>query len=139
MKMRRLIALAWLALASPAVASQGSGSMPSPGTVPGLRFSQLVPQGFAALISGNSGASAPATDCSGAAVKGQFWVDTSLTPNLLKHYDGASWIILGATDSTNQLWVPPVGGGVSTVTAATTTDICAAPTAVQNISGTTTI
>jgi hypothetical protein len=139
MKIRRLIALAWLVLASPAVASQGSGCMPSTGTVSGLSFSQLVTQGLAALISGNSGASAPTTDCSGAAVKGQFWVDTSLTPNLLKQYDGTSWIILGATDSSSHLWSPPVGGGVSTVTAATTTDICAAPTAVQNISGTTTI
>jgi hypothetical protein len=139
MKMRHLIAISWLALASPAVASQGSGCMPATGTVSGLSFSQLVTQGFAALISGNSGASAPATDCSGAAVKGQFWVDTSVTPNLLKQYNGASWIILGAIDSANNLWSPPVGGGVATVTAATTTDICAAPSAVQNISGTTTI
>jgi len=139
MKTRNLVALAWLTLASPAVASQGSGCLPTTGTVSGLSMTQYINQALAALISGNSGASAPSTDCSAAPVKGQFWVNTSITPNLLQQYDGNSWIVLGAIDSTNHLWSPPVGGGVASVTAAPMTDICAAPAAVQNITGTTTI
>ncbi|MCV0384902.1 MAG: hypothetical protein K5821_00490 [Nitrobacter sp.] len=126
-------------LLSPAVAAQGSGCMPTTGTVSGLTFAQDVNAAIAALISSNSGATAPATDCSAAAVKGQIWLDTSTTPNVLKQYDGTSWVSLGAIDAASHLWAPPVGGGAATVTAASTTDICASPVAVQTISGTTTI
>jgi hypothetical protein len=122
-----------------ALASQGSGCMPTTGTVSGLAFAQDVNAGIAALISQNSGASAPATDCTGVAIKGQLWLDTSVTPNLLKMYDGASWVVFGGVNATDHLWAPPVGGGMVTVTAATTTDICASPAAVQTVSGTTTI
>lgn len=141
MKSRNSIfaALTWLALASPAYATQGTGCMPTTGTVSGLTMAQNINAGIAALISSNSGASAPATDCSASAVKGQVWLDTSTTPNILKQYDGTSWIALGAMDASNHLWAPPVGGGTGAVTAASTTDICASPAAVQTISGTTTI
>jgi hypothetical protein len=113
--------------------------MPTTGTVSGLTFAQDVNAAIAALISSNSGASAPATDCSAAAVKGQSWLDTSVSPNLLKQYDGTSWIVIGAMDSSNHLWAPPVGGGMGAATAAATTDLCASPSAVQTITGTTTI
>jgi hypothetical protein len=126
-------------LRSPAVAAQGSGCMPTTGTVSGLTFAQDVNSAIAALISSNSGASAPATDCSAAAVKGQVWLDTSSTPNVLKQYDGTSWVVLGAVDATNHLWSPPVGGGLGALTAASTTDLCSSPPAVQTITGTTTI
>lgn len=140
MKIRTILAIAALfVLSSPAIAAQGSGCMPTTGTVSGLTFAQDINAGLAALISSNSGSSAPATDCSGAAVKGQFWVDTSVTPNLLKQYDGTAWIVLGAIDAANHLWSPPVGGGIASVTANSTTDICAAPAAVHNVSGSTPI
>ncbi|MGR4927261.1 hypothetical protein ACIPUD_10690 [Bradyrhizobium sp. CAR08] len=140
----RLIALAyagalWLAAATVAIAAQGSGCMPTTGIVSGLTFAQDVNAGLAALISSNSGNSAPATDCSAAPVKGQFWLDTSVTPSVLKQYDGTSWSTLGALDATNHLWAPPVGGGTAAVTAAATTDICAAPAAVQTVTGLATI
>jgi hypothetical protein len=141
----RLVALALagalsLGPISQAPAAQGTGCMPTTGTISGLTFAQDVNAGIAALISSNSGATAPATDCTAVAIKGQVWLDTSVTPNLLKQYDGSStWVVIGALDASNHLWAPPVGGGSATVTAASTTDICAAPSAVQNISGTTTI
>jgi hypothetical protein len=113
--------------------------MPTTGTVSGLTFAQDVNSANAAFISSNSGASAPTTDCSSAAVKGQLWLDTSVTPNVMRQYDGASWVALGALDASNHLWSPPIGGGAASVTAASTTDLCAAPAAVQNVSGTTTI
>ena len=140
----RLISLALagalsLGLMTAVPASQGSGCMPTTGTVSGLSFAQFVNQAFAALISSNSGASAPATDCSAATVKGQVWLDTSVTPNVEKRYDGNTWVTVGAIDAVNHLWSPPVGGGAASITAATTTDICAAPAAVQYITGTTPI
>lgn len=141
---KRMIALALagvlsLGLLSPAAAVQGSGCMPTTGTVSGLTFAQDVNAGIAALISSNSGASAPATDCSAVAIKGQVWLDTSTTPNLLKQYDGANWVVIGGLDSTNHLWAPPIGGGVTSVASATTVDLGASPTAAITITGTTTI
>lgn len=126
-------------LAPLSLASQGTGCMPTTGTVSGLTFAQYVNAALAALISSNSGASEPATDCSGAPVKGQMWLDTSSMPSVLRQYDGNSWVALGALDQANHLWAPPVGGGSATITAAATTDICAAPSALQTISGTTTV
>jgi hypothetical protein len=140
MKARQIIALLfwWLVLApSAALAAQGTGCMPTTGTVSGLTMAQDINSAIAALISSNSGASAPATDCTAASIKGQVWLDTSTTPNVLRQYDGASWVFLGALDSSNHLWAPPIGGGIATVTAASTTDIWANVAASVTISGTT--
>ena len=49
MKKRHLIALAWLALASPAIATQGTGCMPTTGTVSGLTMAQDINAAIAAL------------------------------------------------------------------------------------------
>jgi hypothetical protein len=137
--LRALVGLCLIFAPSAALAAQGTGCMPTTGTVSGLTMAQDMNAGIAALISSNSGASAPSTDCTAVPIKGQVWLDTSVTPNVLRQYDGASWVVLGALDSSNHLWPPPVGGGTATVTAASITDICAAPSAVQTISGTTTI
>jgi hypothetical protein len=140
MKARQIIALLfWGLVLAPgaALAAQGSGCMPTTGTVSGLTMAQDINSGIAALISSNSGASAPATDCTAASIKGQVWLDTSTTPNVLRQYDGASWVFLGALDSSNHLWVPPIGGGIATITAASTTDIWANVAASVTISGTT--
>jgi hypothetical protein len=32
-----------------------------------------------------------------------------------QQYDGTSWVFLGALDSSNHLWAPPVGGGAATI------------------------
>lgn len=122
---------------SPAKAAQGTGCMPTTGTVSGLTFAQDVNSAIAALISSNSGASAPTTDCTAASIKGQVWLDTSTTPNVLRQYDGTSWVFLGALDSSNHLWAPPIGGGTATISSASTTDIWANVAASVTISGTT--
>lgn len=141
--MRRLLALlsviAGLLGAPVAHAAQGSGCMPTTGTVSGLAFATAVNTGLAALISSNSGGSAPATDCSLVAVQGQVWLDTSTGTPAWKIYDGTSWLITGRMDLANHLWVPIVGGGTATVASATTTDLCSSPQASLTISGTTTI
>jgi hypothetical protein len=125
--------------ASAALASQGSGCMPTTGTVSGLTLVTDINAGIKALISSNSGSSAPATDCSGLSLAGQFWLDTSTTPYVLKNYDGTSWLTLGTMDNTNHVWTPPIGGGTNSVTAAGTTDLCSVPQGYVTISGNTTI
>lgn len=127
----------YLPLRSPAKAAQGSGCMPTTGTVSGLTFAQDVNTAIAALISSNSGGSAPSTDCTAVPIKGQVWLDTSTTPNVLRQYDGTSWVFLGALDSSNHLWAPPIGGGIATIASASTTDIWANVAASVTISGTT--
>ena len=141
---KRLISLALagafsLGLMTASPASQGSGCMPTTGTVSGLSFAQLINSAIAALISSNSGASAPATDCTVVSVKGQIWLDTSITPNILKQYDGTQWSVLGALDASNRLWAPPIGGGTATIASAATTDIWANPASSITINGASTV
>jgi hypothetical protein len=132
--------LATISVGYVAKAAQGTGCLPTTGTVSGLTFAQGVNAAIAALISGNSGASPPSTDCSAAPVKGQVWLDTSVTPNVMKQYDGTSWVLLGAVDASNHLWAPPVGGGAATIaSAAGVTDIWANSASSITISGTNTI
>lgn len=127
------------AMGGEASAAQGTGCLPTTGTVSGLTFAQKVNDANAAFISSNSGASAPTTDCSGAPVRGQVWLDTSVAPSVLRKYDGTNWVAIGAIDSVNHVWSPPVGGGAASITANTTTDICASPSAMQIVTGTTAI
>lgn len=135
----RLLVALGLALAGPALASQGSGCVPTSGTVSGVAFASAVNTALAALISSNSGASAPATDCSAVPIKGQFWLDTSTGTPAVRMYDGTTWPSFGALDLANHIWTPVVGGGVGAVASASTTDLCSVPQASLTITGTTTI
>jgi hypothetical protein len=118
-------------------AAQGSGCMPTTGTVSGLTFAQDINAAIAALISSNSGATPPATDCSGVAITGQLWLDQSTTPAHLRQYDGSVWLDLGALDAANHRWTPPVGGGTATIASASTVDLCSVPQDVVQVTGTT--
>lgn len=48
------------------------------------------------ILTTNSGATAPSY-----ALKGSLWLDNSVTPNIMKQYDGTDWIIIGELDETN--------------------------------------
>lgn len=139
--LNRLISLALagalsLGLNSAVLAAQGTGCMPTTGTVSGLTFAQDVNAAVAALISSNSGASAPLTDCTAVPIKGQVWLDTSVTPNALRQYDGTSWVFLAALDSSNHLWAPQVGGGAATIASSSgVTDIWANVASSITVSG----
>lgn len=123
-----------------AFASQGSACLPTSGVVSGLTIVQDWNAAGAAFISMNSAATAPATDCTGVAVKGQWWLDTSTTPNHVRLYDATNWLDMGAVDSASHVWTPPVGGGtLPTITSNTTTDLGSVAQAVVYVSGTTTI
>lgn len=119
--------------------SQGSTVMPTTGTVSGLTFSGDINAGMAALLSMNSGNSAPANGAGAAPVTGELWLDTSTTPNGIKIYDGMSWNVIGYMDVSGHVWEPPVGGGTDTLASAGTADLWSKRTAYVSVTGTTTI
>jgi len=65
---------------------------------------------WAAIISKFSGTVAPTLGpgVAGAVVEGQWWLDTSITPNVLRVFDGASWAALLTIDPTNHVSYPPL-------------------------------
>jgi hypothetical protein len=67
-------------------------------------------------------------------------IDTSLSPPVLKVYLGIAWAPVGAMDSVNGIWTPPIGGGnPTTLVAAGTTNLCSVPQSALTISGSTAI
>lgn len=138
--MRKFIAFCLAALlATGASASQGTGCLPTTGTITGLSFVQALNAAMAAVISSNSGSTAPATDCTGVPVKGQHWLDTSTTPHLLKIYDGTNWLVKGAMDTSGHNWLPPIGGGVANIASGSTADLGSVSQTYLTVTGTTTI
>lgn len=120
--------------------SQGNLFTPTTGTVTGLALSNNINTAIAALTSQNSGSSAPTNTIAGTPTLGQLWLDTSASPNKLKMWDGSStWVVIGAVDPTNHVWAPPIGGGVTTLASATTTDLGSVNQAAVTVSGVTTI
>lgn len=135
--LRLAVIAALLSSSLPSLASQGSGCMPTSGTVSGLTLVQDINAANAAFISMNSGATAPLTDCSGASMLGQLWLDT--TSNTVKVYDGASWLPLGKVDASSHVWTPRIGGGTDTLVAGTTTNLGNVAAGYVTITGGTTI
>ena len=72
-------------------------------------------------------------------MKGQFWLNTSTTPNPLEYYDGANWTIVGWLDPTNHQWIANQAGGTGTIASAGTTDLGTVLNQVVTITCTTTI
>lgn len=68
-------------------------------------------------------------------------IDTSTSPSVLRSWFGGAWQPIGAYDTANGIWTPPVGGGaMPNIAAATTTDLCAgAPQATVQVTGIATI
>lgn len=104
MNLKRLLAAALFALASipAAFAGQATHEMPTAGPMPfGTFVTSWLNPALAAIISNNSGATAPAVTGQPSAY--QWWVDTSTTPKTLKIWDGASWLALATIDTTGHL------------------------------------
>lgn len=121
-------------------ASQGNLYLPTTGTYNSLQAVGYMNDAWDALLTCNKGNAAPANALGGVPKAGQCWLDdTSATLLVKKRYTGSAWVVEGVIDVTNGMWVPPVGGGTANVASATTTDLCASPQAVQNVTGTTTI
>lgn len=122
------------------LASQEENFLDTTGSYNGLQAANRINGALDALLTCNKGPSAPTNALGGAAKAGQCWLDdTSATLLVKKRYSGSAWVVEGVIDVSNGVWVPPVGGGAATVASATTTNLCASPQAVQNVTGTTTI
>lgn len=136
-----LLVAAALALANvfPIFSAQSPLYSPTTGTVSGLTLTQNYNNALASLAGCNSGASAPSNLQAGPTL-GQCWIDTSQTPNPVRQFDGATtWVITGYIDPVLHIYIPVLGGGTATLTAAATVTLTSAPQAMIDISGTTTI
>lgn len=111
--MKKLIALLLALVALPAAAAQNSLYNTTTGTLPGLTMIQNYNAAHTTLASNFSGNAAPASP-----IGFQFWADTGSSPNLLKLYDGASWLTLGQIDTSGHNFNPR-GAGASFTTLAT--------------------
>ena len=135
-----VVLAAWLVLApAAALAGQNNAWSPTTGTVSGLQLTTNYNNAFSALLSSNSGASAPTNDQSAASVKGQFWLSTSVTPNVVEYYDGANWTTVAWLDLTNHYWISTLGAGTGTIASSTTTDLGTVVNPAMSVTGTTTI
>jgi hypothetical protein len=119
--------------------SQGNLAMPTTGTVSGLTFSQDVTTAFDAIVTCNSGSTAPINSQTGVPEEGQFWLDTTVTATpTLKQYINGFWLKIAVLDGTNGLWSQPIGGGaLNTLAAAATTDLGSNLCSVLNVTSTT--
>jgi hypothetical protein len=83
------------------------------------------------IFQGNTAPSCP--------FQNQLWWNTSTAVNALEVYVAGTWAPIAWLDTTNALWIPPIGGGpVATIPAAGTTDLCssgATPNSIVNVSG----
>lgn len=72
--------------------SQGTTVLPTTGTVSGLAMTQNMNAALDALLTNNSGASAPASPSAY-----QLWLDTSSTPKTLKMRNATNdaWVVIG--------------------------------------------
>ncbi len=108
-------------------ARPASACLPVTGIFTAVQEQQFLNNAFFQLRGNNAGSSAPSDDCSGAPVKGQFWLNTSSAPNAFSIYDGSEQDVMGYVDPTNNLWLPVLGGGIATATAASVLDLCNGP------------
>lgn len=102
--------------------SQGSLNVPTTGPDQPTSFAGQINTALDAVISKNSGSSAPANfpTSGGAATQWQDWIDTSPGGGIvdLKIFDGASWIVRASFDTTNHFSMPKVGGGSNSISGA---------------------
>jgi hypothetical protein len=120
--------------------SQGAAFLDTTGVYSGLTAANRQNVALDALLTANSGATAPTNALGGSPKLGQVWIDTtSATLPIKKRYTGLAWVVEAVMDVTNGLWLPVVGGGIGTIASATTTDIGSQPQSTLNVTGTTTI
>jgi hypothetical protein len=120
-----------------ALASQNSLSSPATGTVTGLQLTNNYNSALDSVNTCNSGASAPTNQLSGVPSAGNCWINTST--GAISYYDGTDWLTIGYFNTSLHRWAGIIGGDISSVTAASTTDLCSVTPSVMQVSGTTTI
>jgi hypothetical protein len=116
-----------LACASILWAAQGSLNVPTTGPMSPTTFAGTMNTALTAIISKNSGTSAPNNFPTVGIGVSQFqdWMDTSPGSGIYDHriWDGAVFVNRGSYDSVNHVAMPKVGGGVGTIASGTTVDL----------------
>jgi len=113
--------------------SQGGLVLPTTGVFSGLTEQNNINAALAALVSLNSGPTAPSV-----VTNGMLWWNT--TTNLVQQYDGTNWNNLFYVDAANHLSYAQLGGGAQTnIASASTADLWSVPSDSINITGTATI
>src|SRR5260370_37167662 len=119
--------------------AQGLNYLDPTGVYSGLVAANRTNAALDALLTCNSGSTAPTNALGGVPKLGQCWIDTtSATLPIKKRYTRAAWEVEAGLDVAHGLWVPPHGGGSGSVASSCPTALCASPQALQNGAGTTT-
>lgn len=114
MKLARLLGAFWAVLlaATPVRATeQASYVTPVTGPMNMATFAAGLNSGLRAIASCSWGSSAPVNGPGAAALPYQCWADTTSNPVLFKRWDGASWVIAGALNTSTHVWTSYSGGG----------------------------
>jgi hypothetical protein len=118
--------------------SQGATALPATGTFTGLTEQGYINAALAALLTNNSGGTAPSSPS-----QWQTWLDTSVSNyGTLRIYDGTGWRALATLDLVNLVLGLQEGGGAQeSIASASTTDLWSTNSvgAQVKITGTTTI
>lgn len=117
MKLQRLlgaIGAVVMSVSTALAAEQSSYVTPGAGPMSMATFvtNHLNPA-LRAIAACHNGSSAPANGPGSAPLAFQFWCDTTANPAIVKMYDGASWVAIGALNITTHAWSPYLTGGTS--------------------------
>lgn len=110
-RVARALSLALILLAtSPVRAEQASTVTPIVGPHTMAEYAGDVNAALLALLSCNSGSSAPANGVGGLATHFQCWADTTTNPVVVKIYDGTNWVVVAKLNTSTHLWTPSYQG-----------------------------
>lgn len=126
-------ALASSLLVAPLRAEQGSTVTPVVGPHTMADYAADVNAALLAILSCNSGSSAPANGVGGGATHYQCWADTTTNPVVVKMYDGTSWVIIGKLDTSAHSWASYVGSSAALASASNLSDLASTSTARSNL------
>lgn len=111
----------WLALVSPALASQAT--LVTPGApLPMASLASFLNSALLSIGSCQSGNSAPANGTGGAAFAGECWINTTSNPWVLSYtVDGTHWSEFGTLNTSTFAWQPTSNGFLASLGGALTT------------------
>ncbi len=89
--------------------SQNTFVMPIVGPKTMAEYSGLLNDALKSINEAHAGTTAPANGPVGAPWTYQLWADTTSNPTVLKMYEGTSWVVIGAMDTSGHLWMPGNG------------------------------
>jgi hypothetical protein len=100
------IALLWLALSGPALASQATIVTPGP-PLPMVTLAAFLNSALLSVGSCNGGNTAPANGTGNAAFPGECWINTTSNPWVFSYTaDGTHWTEFGSLNTSTFVWTP---------------------------------